>query len=157
MILPWSDPLSSVVACSGQQRWRCRLACHRRLTVCRSQLLRPGEEEDKLGAKLAASTKKELLGFQQKNVYCYRIGVVRKWRQQEVGIYKRTQESKKTRKKEKKNSTKKATKKKGNKEENNQESDQEKRKFFFSFFLGRFLVFLIAFLVEFFFSFFLVF
>ena len=44
----------------------------------------------------------------------------------EVGIYKRKQESKKTRKKEKKNSTKKAIKKKrkqGRKQELDQESD----------------------------------
>ena len=59
----------------------------------------------------------------------------------EVGIYKRKQESKKTRK-----------------QVLDQESDQEKKKVF-SFFLGRFLcrvlVFLIVILVEFLFSFFL--
>ena len=64
-----------------------------------------------------------------------------------MGIYKRKQESKKTRKKR----------------ELDQESDQEKKKTrkktrtSFSFFLGRFLVFLIAFLVEFLFSCFLTF
>ena len=69
-------------------------------------------------------------------------------------IYKRKQESKKTRKK---NSTKKANKKKrkwGRNKNQTKKVIKKKRKFF-SFFLDRFLVFLIAFLVEFFFSCFL--
>ena len=62
----------------------------------------------------------------------------------EAGIYKRKQESKKTRKKEKRNSTKKAIKK-TRKQELAQESDQEKRKKK-SFFLMTFLVYFFVFL-----------
>ena len=75
-----------------------------------------------------------------------------------VEIFKRKQESKKTRKK--KNSTKKAFKKKrkqGRKQELDQESDQEKKKVFFFFslsfscfldrFLGRVLFFFLVFLL----------
>ena len=70
--------------------------------------------------------------------------------QPEMGIYKRKQESKKTRKKELgQESVQEKKGKQGRKQELDQESDKEKIKFFF--FLGRFLVFLIAFLVEFFF------
>ena len=63
----------------------------------------------------------------------------------EVGIYKRKQESKKTRKQELDQESDQKTRKK-RKKELDQESDQEKLSFFLDHFLGQVLVFFLFFL-----------